>query len=378
MIEIMILTLTKNTIQIVKMVQSDAYRNRKNKHVLKRNIARMGEILVDSIKEGRRAKVESQRRLHGPSLTDIACEADRLRGVARTKRTMDRLGEMVSVFQERAGQLKANSMSTLAILNQLLARPVEIFKIDPDRCSECGTVAVFDSTVYRAICSNCMQTWSVLSIIEDVSSDTIVFKSSDKIGKSLDTARGSICTFINTVDEAGMVLDSPSYDRSPLYARYLRQFSAVAEAVPMSVMKIIYSQMVNVHLMASVRCRPTPIASILRSNAMHAYVHQSIRITKLFNGEPVPKLPEALIEALVHRFRVVSMVTGTFAMGKLPPFAILTHVFLRMEGQQRLANGFETHKTSAVLSAIETKFRPVINKCQEMDEDRNWCIARLF
>jgi len=138
------------------------------------------------------------------------------------------------------------------------------------------------------------------------------------------------------------------YIRSPLYRRYLGPFGETVPVVPTGVMRVLYRYLSNIHLQNSIRCRPTPVGNILRTHGFPKWANIAIRITKLFNGEPISVLPDALVERLVERFDVIFRESSK-RKRKLPSFEFITNILLR---RPDLASSFALYKTRVVLRRI--------------------------
>jgi hypothetical protein len=135
------------------------------------------------------------------------------------------------------------------------------------------------------------------------------------------------------------------YLRIPLYRKYLGQFEDSVN-IPMDVMRILYRYLSNIHLQNSIRCRPTPVGNILKQNGYSKWSNFSVRISKAFNGEPIPILSPDLIDKLSERFGVIFK-ASIGKKHKLPCFEYLTHVLLLCEKEPNLAESFVLHKSPA-------------------------------
>jgi len=112
--------------------------------------------------------------------------------------------------------------------------------------------------------------------------------------------------------------------------------------------RVLYRYLSNIHLQNSIRCRPTPVGNILRTHGFPKWANIAIRITKLFNGEPISVLPDALVERLVERFDVIFRESSK-RKRKLPSFEFITNILLR---RPDLASSFALYKTRVVLRRI--------------------------
>jgi hypothetical protein len=149
------------------------------------------------------------------------------------------------------------------------------------------------------------------------------------------------------------------YVRSPLYRRYLSQFGDDVPVIPTEIMRVLYRYLSNIHLQNSIRCRPTPVGNILRTHGFAKWSSLAIRITKIFNGEPVPVIPKETINRLVERFETIFHEASRHKK-KLPSFEFITNILLRIEGRSDLAASFALHKTRSVLRRISAELTSLI------------------
>jgi hypothetical protein len=292
----------------------------------------------------------------------------------QTKNKIQKLQKLVTLFESGQHQVnwqlrthrlykrKDQHVARLVLSNSIMGRPTESFFSDPDRCPYCHVFYVFDSITNVHTCPNCGYTVDTLFISEDNSQDVLVTK---------DPNTGS-----STVPK------QPSdyhYIRSPLYKRYLSQFGEDVSVIPTEIMRTLYRYLSNIHLQNSIRCRPTPVGNILRTHGFAKWSSLSIRITKIFNGEPVPVIPKDTIDRLVERFDTIFR-EASKQKKKLPSFEFITNILLRIEGRGDLAASFALHKTRSVLRRIATELTGLIEDVRTNDttSDLEWNNIPVF
>jgi hypothetical protein len=143
------------------------------------------------------------------------------------------------------------------------------------------------------------------------------------------------------------------YERAPLYRRYLMQFHEDAENPSYDILSIVYNELANVHMMMSVKVKPTPVTQIMRKHARHKWAHMAQRLCKFINAETVPVFSNDLINRLIGRFNKVSeafLETIKQNRKKIMNFEYLTRQFLLMEGKEAEAECFDSHKSRAVVN----------------------------
>jgi hypothetical protein len=261
------------------------------------------------------------------------------------------------------------NISRLVIANRMLKRDTEIFYNDQNSCSRCENLFTFDHITNLNVCNSCGLSNRVLFVLEDKSQDLLVGKDPVSINTNIKN------TNVLNNEPSLKVTTSSIYHRSPLYKRFLQQFSVTAPPIPMDIMKTLYQYLSNIHLQNSVRCRPTPVASILRASGYSKWANSSIVISKMFNGEPIPKLSNDLIDRLVHRFIIIFRVANiqNATKQKIPSFEFLTHILLYIEGEFRLATSFKTHKTRSILLKTFNQFKCLLEVIKQSPQnDMEW------
>lgn len=176
----------------------------------------------------------------------------------------------------------------------------------------------------------------------------------------------------------GPELVQTTYERSPLYRKYLRQFQEGSSIPPPDVIKKVCLEMSKIHMMLPSKVRPTPIAHILRNNNMQRWVPYAVRIAKHINNEPVVVLSQHMIERLVSRFEKVSKAFSNSDMKdrkKIMNFEFLTRQFLFMEKRPDLAELFSCHKTRTVLKQADRRLTVCSRKLKGTD-DLEWNVTR--
>ena len=250
---------------------------------------------------------------------------------------------------------KDQHVGRLVIANRIMNRPTETFYMDPDKCSTCNEYYSFDNVINVNICKRCGYTVEVLFISEDNSQDVLVNK---------DPGTGSTQTADKSTTEY-------QYIRSPLYRRYLNQFSEDVGPIPVEIMRVLYKYLSTIHFQNSIRCRPTPVSNILRQQGFPKWANMSIRISKVFNGEPIPILSRELIGRLVERFEII-FDESSRQKQKLPSFEFITNILLRIEGEIELAQSFALQKTRTVLRKIFNDLSIIIDTIRKRDDKFNW------
>lgn len=323
-------------------------------------------IAITDYQHNKQAVLSLQEELIG--LTSAERDLTYHTALYQAKKQLIKLQDEISVYE--SGQYKTNwdlrtrqlykrkdqHVARLVLSNSIMGRPTESFFSDPDRCTYCHMFYVFDSVTNVHTCPRCGYTVDTLFISEDNSQDVLVTK---------DPNTGSSVLNRQTSDY--------HYIRSPLFKRYLSQFGEDVPVIPTEIMRVLYRYLSNIHLQNSIRCRPTPVGNILRTHGFAKWSSLSIRITKIFNGEPVPIIPKKTIDRLVERFDTIFR-EASKQKKKLPSFEFITNILLRIEGRGDLAASFALHKTRSVLRRIANELTGLIDQVRmnAVDQSMSW------
>jgi len=165
-----------------------------------------------------------------------------------------------------------------------------------------------------------------------------------------------------------------TYERAPLYLKYLMQFHIDAKDPPAEVIEIVHSNLCKIHILLPTKVKPTPVSQILREAKLQRWTPFAVRISKILNNEPIVKLNTETINSLIYRFKKVAHLFTESKIKnrkKIMNFEFLTKQFLLMEGLPLLADHFSSHKTRAVLIEADRRLQKCSNRLSRSDP-LNW------
>jgi hypothetical protein len=256
-------------------------------------------------------------------------------------------------------EIETSSTSALVYLYKITHPTTIVFYNNCDTCNNCHEPFVFDHIQYNNICPQCHRVVRVLIASEDQSTDILMFKAQTELNMSSTKSREKIT----------------KTDRIPLYRRYLHQFSKDLPEIPKEVFATIYLNLSSIHILSSARSKHAPISSILRNNGMTQYIHQSVRISKLFNGEKIPEIDVLLFDKLIKRFGIICRACGNEY--KLLTFEMISHILLKMENEEDLASCFSLPSSHDVLHKSYNRLLHIIGLCEKIDPTLSWKINPL-
>jgi hypothetical protein len=250
---------------------------------------------------------------------------------------------LIKQYSDKSNDLITSQRQVL--YNKIVHAPYSPVYLSPTHCHVCKTGLQRNSSSATRFCPNCLM---VTQTIKDSISPII----SKKTKRSI------------------------SYNRCVLYRKYIMQFHVDAICIPREVLDTVAQKLFNIHILSRSKCRPTPIATILRETKHSTWVHHSVRISRLLNQQEPILFTQSIIDRLVRRCQLVERVTGK--NGKFINFDFLTRQFLYMDQEHHLASLITSHKTKLVLERSENRLRAICDILQTStfdDNDMPWFIT---
>jgi hypothetical protein len=245
----------------------------------------------------------------------------------------------------------------------LMGKSDMVHIIDTDTCFVCNRTLVHNARQSTKVCTTCAVSRYSLFNVVDTTIDVSIGGSSSIFGISngVDHHAGTKRSREQCSDsiEPKRRKANTGYNRVSIYKKYLMQFAEDAEDTPKEILDLIYKYLSSVHVMNSIRSKPTPIATILRGNRNTKWSHRSLRITYEINGSAIPKIPHALIDRLTLRFSVVLPIMLQSITKRLS-FDCLTGMFLSLELREDLAKHFLSPKTRSVIRTTRERMYAMI------------------
>jgi len=165
-----------------------------------------------------------------------------------------------------------------------------------------------------------------------------------------------------------------TYDRSPLFRKYLDNFSELVNDPPKRILVQIYEHLSKSHTINSIR--PTSVANTIKKLGFTQFNTIIIRITKIMLQDPIPVLSEALIDRLVLRFDKIvetfNSIRSCALRKKILNFEYLCAKFLLMERRSDLSEMFHLLKTRRILSSADIKLQDCCEAMVEGGSTMNW------
>lgn len=323
--------------------------------------------------------------------------------VAKCTEEKDKARNKPDTFRRIASGLRVfGEVGTLVVVNNLVEIAPKLYHIDSDVCQRCGTLFMFDHNTYMRICSHCDVCVPTIFVTEDVSQDVIVSKMNTRMSSS--STRGMNIHQSTQPDVAsvlpaqegkqpkrageeaghggrrpqagqvrntqGAALDSAKKTKIQAYTKFLQQFDSHQEEVPEEVLVLLYKQLSYVHLMSSSKCRPTPVAQILRKYGHQKFVSQVTRICRVFNGQEVPVLTDQVVSNLRSRYEMLLSLGEALDIKRYLSYELLTAVLLNLDGHHHLSQLFYQCKNPG--KSAEQRIHMILGRAQRAFPDHNW------
>jgi hypothetical protein len=360
------------------------YHSRLNLHTVEQQLReRRVQVVSDIAIEKANLYVELPQIQEALGLSDIINTRIAKHMMKNTSEKVIMLDKKLHVWDQKMNMLLRSCTSkpvsgTLAVLNRMLCpSSVELLFLDMDICTRCNEMLVFCTVTYTNTCPKCSGVTHVLVASEDLLSDVLIYRIQYPVGSAIEME--------DRFGDQQIVTPTTTCTAYPTtkilaYNRYLEQFSETFPTIPTDVMNCLYRSLSVIHSTTPHRCRPTPVANILRINGYIAWCHAATRISFHFNGQHIPVLTTLIIERLSKRFKVLFRAsTLPQYVTKLPSFEILTHCMLRLDGHHVLARSFQLNKTGVALHAVNERIQHLISIACKIDTEYSWIgCERLF
>ena len=356
------------------------------------------------------------------------------RKVAALQKKVDVEKRRIDTFIRKKSLLKTfGKIDTLVFVDHLShGENNDIIVIDADRCPLCSNVFKQNATTNLNTCNKCFNVVERLFVVEDSSSDILILRSGvsgtnenarkrkkgeniifckDSISKkrlsmqlSTKAARdvyvlghdddGNNNKKTDTGSEVIDADDNNDHEEQPMtttnkknitsnnirtkkkttYSRFIMQFIDTRPDIPNNVMRLVYDQLSTIHLLSSIRCRATPVASILRSHNLLEWVPYATVISRQFNGQWSPRIPKKIIHAVIERFDLITRVT-TDKERKTLGVDLLTSTCLAAEGELKFSRAFSLMKTRSVMRLSSTRLREAITRAEIIEPSVDWSLV---
>ena len=343
-----------------------------------------------------------------PTVVSVNTMRAKERLVIKKQQEIDAAEKSLSHFEKLASQLKLYGKSeTLVMLNNITGKPPEALLIDSERCENCpDNLLLQDPLTHLNTCNICGRCMTRLFVTEDSSSDILILRSGvsgtninarkrkagisvtylkDAVSKKrllsqlADKSKKNLVIIGSTehdnVDEAQNDQTDAVEKTYVSYNRFINQFLDTRPEIPERVMGLIYNQLSTIHLLSSVRCRSTPVTSILRAAGETDWLPFSTVISREFNGQCSPRLTQLTIDNIIARFKVITSVT-TDKQRKSLGIDMLTSICLQAEGLEAAASCFVLMKTKAVLRLSGKRLMEAIDMAKLKNPKIDWSKVR--
>lgn len=301
--------------------------------------------------------------------------------------------DMHEAFDKKTKTLKVfGEVGSLVVVDNLVSIQQQSYNIESELCPNCGEMFSFNHVTYMKTCNICSFTINSIFVTEDTSQDTIAAKRFLKTSSSItfepenvqrvqhgrfgcvqeDTTippldisvvshRAPPRVHVDVVNPENTSIPDSINVRVQQYRRWLQQFLDTRPPTPQAVMEMLYNQLSFMHVVSSVKCRPTPVSNILRQHGFKDYAADAVRISREFNGSTIPILTSVMLEKMVQRFTVLA----TFEIQhpqkkKLYTFEFLTVLVCWAEGREDIASLVCLQKTRSILKFCDYRIRDIL------------------
>lgn len=277
-------------------------------------------------------------------------------------------------FEKQVASIqKFGTVGTLVTVNNLLDICSEFYNVDSELCRQCGGIMTFDHVTYIQTCQLCQLSHLSIFAIEDKSQDLIV----SRTGQA--TEHGAQEQKATVLQEAAAAKKAPSnhkkdpvHHRTSAFRRYLAQFAVNRPEIPEDVMLMLYQELSYIHLLSSTKSRPATVSDTLHVNGYSHLVPNAVRISRMYNGEPIPILELDQMDRMVKRFTVLLRSFGEETKRNLFVFEVLAALIFRAEGRPDLVDVVLEHKSKVLSKLGDIKLVDLIARARQTDPTFSW------
>lgn len=352
------------------------YTNRACKYVMKRKIEKSRHLLHQSLAE--QEKIVQQRIRAIPSSSDKTTslrEKARVKSLLRLKTQLQQITVRKQGFERQVQSIqKYGTVGTLVTVNNLLGVEAEFYNVDSELCRQCGGFTTFDHVTFIQTCKTCRLSHLSIFATEDKSQDLIVSKTGQATeqGAQESSDSGAASSAAAKKPASAAHKKDPVHHRTAAFRRYLSQFVVTRPDIPEDVMLLLYRELSYIHLMSSTKSRPATVADTLRVNGYSHLTPHAVRISRMYNGEPIPSVELAQMDRMVHRFRVLLRSFGNEKKRNLFVFEILATIVFRAEKRPDMVDVVLEHKSKILSKLGDRKLVCLVQRAKLTDPSLSW------
>lgn len=358
------------------------YAERANRHSMLRKIERLRldyRTHIDFRVQGAEQRVlvlqETLTQLQNSHASSVQV-TDCRRRLAQAEALVSRLSsvQVRDGFEKKIETLHVfGEVGALVVVSNLVQVQNHAYTVESEQCPNCSETFAFNHVTYMKTCTSCSFTINSIFVTEDVSQDTIVAKRNSRTSSSVtvepkqviqmeNLQRGDdVANIAPVLCASARVLPESLVARVEQYRRWLQQFLDTAPPTPSEVMELLYRQLSFVHIVSSAKCRPTPVAHILRQHGFKDHAANAVRISREYNGLPVLVIDILMLERMVERFTAMSVLEMNHPhKKKLYTFEFLSALAAWAEGREDLASTVCLQKTRNILKLCDYRIRDIL------------------
>lgn len=316
-------------------------------------------------------------------------------------------------------------LGTLVMSNNLTGFAAKKYPVDPDQCNTCEMPYTFNPRSFLSTCKNCNSVVSFIFNQEEYTHEAIASKLySDKSNideggavRNITFTNGSEAVVLQQDErqksDAGIVgcgskqakgsvpsesssknaksqsarnvlknscgLAAQVSNRSALFRRYLSQFLDDAPEVPLEVFHLLQSHLTHNHLHHTVRCKPTPVASILKNSDFKHLAYMAVKISRMHDGLDVPVISKDMLEDMVKRYNVViSMDIEKVHREKLYSFEFVSSLIFFALGRLDLCKMIQQNKNRCYFNFQDSTVQYIVAKASAANQELDWSRLTLL
>jgi hypothetical protein len=178
---------------------------------------------------------------------------------------------------------------------------------------------------------------------------------------------------VENILKSNTTLASQAANRSTQFRRYLSQFLEDSPAVPQDIFEYLFTHFKHNHLHPMVRCKPTPVASVLKCSPFRDFCYMNVKISRMYDGLEVPVISQKLLEEMVERYNIIiHLDLGEFYKQKLNSFEFVAALIFFALGRFDLCKLIQQNKNRRFFDFEDEAVQFIVAKAKEANDTIDW------
>lgn len=178
---------------------------------------------------------------------------------------------------------------------------------------------------------------------------------------------------VENILKSNTTLASQAANRSTQFRRYLSQFLQNGPEIPQDIFQYLFTHFKHNHLHPMVRCKPTPVAAVLKNSPFREFCYMNVKISRIYDGLEVPVISKELLEEMVERYNIIiHLDIGEFYKQKLNSFEFVAALIFFALGRFDLCKLIQQNKNRRFFDFEDDAVQFIVSKAKEANDTIDW------